>query len=116
MPAKMVKLHYGTLICNDFIPYRAHVSEAWSENSFDKIKTGHRLILKLSVEDPVFRNAIKKHAYTTQLNREWNELQTKFAFLCSICDGMESAFANKTLLDSCFSIFNLEMNPNPACI
>jgi hypothetical protein len=99
-------------------PHRKMMIKAWGEELVDLIEQEHRALVKVVRGFAPLQRIVDSHSFQTMFNDAWAALPAQPALnhLRLFCNGLASAFANTTCVESDFSILKCEKDAYRTCL
>ncbi len=99
-------------------PRREMMIKAWGEELVDLIEQEHRALVEVVRGFAPLQRIVDSHSFQTMFNDAWDALlaQPALSHLRLFCGGLASAFANRTCIESDFSILKCEKDAYRTCL
>ncbi len=108
-PQQLIKMRTSKFIEDVLDPRREMLMAAWGQERVDRVEDEHRALVAMCRSSASFQASINGHTHQTMFDDAWDDLLAKtFVHLRSFCDGLVTAFANTTSVESDFSILKCE--------
>jgi hypothetical protein len=117
-PQQLINMRTSKFIEEVLDPRREMMIAAWGQRRVDMIEKEHRALLEMIRSSTTLKAVIEGHTFKTMFNVAWNDLPAQLALhhLRAFCEGLASAFANTTSVESDFSILKCEKDAYRMCL
>jgi hypothetical protein len=117
-PQHLYKMQMSYFIEHVLGPRREMMIKAWGEELVDLIEQEHCALVEVVRGSAPLKCIIDSHSFQTMFNDAWDTLPAQLALnhLLLFCNGLASAFANTTCVESDFSILKCEKDAYCMCL